>query len=61
MSAKEIVLETVRKMSDKASMEQILEELQILAAIREGENAADAGNVISHEEAKMRVRAQGAL
>ena len=37
MSAKKMELETVRKMSDKLSMEQIVEELAILAAIRRGE------------------------
>jgi predicted transcriptional regulator len=56
MSAKELVLKTVRKMSDELSMEEILEELSILAAIREGENAADAGKVISHEEMKKRAK-----
>ena len=56
MSAKEIVLETVKKMSDKMSMAEILEEIAILAAIREGENAADAGKLISHEEMKKRAK-----
>jgi predicted transcriptional regulator len=56
MSAKELVMKTVRKMSDKMSMEEILEELAILAAIQRGEEAADAGKVISHEEMKKRVK-----
>lgn len=56
MSAKELVLKAVRKMSDEASMEQILEELAILAAIRQGEEAADAGKVVSHEEIKARAK-----
>src|SRR5438876_436822 len=50
MSAKELVMKTVRKMSDEMSMEKILEELAILAAIQRGEEAADAGKVISHDE-----------
>ena len=41
-------------MSDKMSIEEILEELAILAAIQRGEEAADAGKVISHEEMKKR-------
>jgi predicted transcriptional regulator len=57
MSAKELVLETVRKMPDKLSMEEILEELAILSAICQGEEAADEGKVISHEEMKKRVKA----
>jgi predicted transcriptional regulator len=56
MSAKELVLKTVRKMSDELSMEEILEELAILAAIRHGEEAADAGKVVSHEEIKARAK-----
>ncbi len=56
MSAKELVVKTVRKMSDELSMEEILEELSILAAIREGEDAADARKVISHEEMKKRAK-----
>ncbi len=55
MSAKDLVLKTVRKMSDKMTIEEILEELAILAAIRQGEEAADEGKVISHEEMKKRV------
>jgi predicted transcriptional regulator len=56
MSAKQLVLETVRTMSDQMSMEQILEELAILAAIRRGEEAADEGKVVSHEEMKKRAK-----
>ncbi|MBI3823378.1 MAG: hypothetical protein HY289_11970 [Planctomycetes bacterium] len=56
MSAKEIVLQTVRKMSDKVSMDQIVEKLAILAAIRRGEEAADKGKVISHDEMKKRAK-----
>ena len=57
MSPKEIVLETVRKMTDKSTIEEILEKIQVLAAIHEGELAADAGKVISHEEMKSRAKA----
>jgi predicted transcriptional regulator len=52
MSAKELVLETVRNMPDKLSMEEILEELAILSTIRQREAAADKGKVIPHEEMK---------
>lgn len=57
MSAKELV----RKRSDKLSREEILEELAILAAIRQGEEAADAGQVISHEEMKKRAKSWNLL
>lgn len=56
MSAKELILKTVRKMSDKLTIEEILEELAILAALRRGEEAADEGRVISHKEMKKRVK-----
>lgn len=56
MSAKELILKTVRKMSDKMTIEEILEELAILAAIRQGEEAADEGKVISHQEMKSRAK-----
>lgn len=56
MSAKELVMKTVRKMSDDMSLEEILEELALLAAIQRGEEAADQGKVISHEEMKKRAK-----
>jgi predicted transcriptional regulator len=55
MSAKELVLERVRELPDNLTLEEILEELAILAGIRQGEQAADEGRVISHEEMKRRV------
>ncbi len=56
MSAKELVLETVQKMSDRATLDQIVERIAILAAIRHGEEAAEQGKVISHAELKKRVK-----
>ena len=55
MSNKELVLEAVRGMPDEATMDQISEEIAILAAIRRGEEAADAGDLIPHEEVKQRL------
>ena len=55
MSHKEMIIEAVRQMPDEASMEEIVEQLAIFAAIRRGEEAADAGDVISHEEVKKRL------
>ncbi len=56
MSAKELVLKTIRKMPAKATMDEIVEELAILAAIQRGEEAAEEGRVISHDEMKKRVK-----
>jgi predicted transcriptional regulator len=55
MSNKEAVIEVVRELPDEASFEEIIEQITILAAIRRGEEAADAGRVIPHEEVKKRM------
>jgi predicted transcriptional regulator len=54
MSNKEMVMDALRKMPEEVSMEQIIEELNILAAIRRGERAADEGRVVPHEHVKQR-------
>ena len=55
MSNKEAVIEAVRELPDQASFEEIMEGVALLAAIRRGEEAADAGQIIPHEERKQRV------
>jgi hypothetical protein len=58
MSDKEAVLEAVRGLPDAATINEIIEQIAILAAIRRGERAAAvAGQVISHEEMKQRAAA----
>lgn len=54
MSDKETVLDVVRKLPDDASLQSIAEEIELLAAIREGEEAADKGQVTPHDEVKQR-------
>jgi len=54
MSDKEVIIEAVRKLPETATIEDISEEVAILAAIRRGEEAANAGRVVSHEEVKKR-------
>ena len=56
MTNKELVIRKVRELPDNASLDDIAEEIAILAAIREGEKAADEGRVISHEEVKRQVK-----
>jgi predicted transcriptional regulator len=51
------VLDTLKKLPEESSIAQILEEIQILAAIQRGEQAADAGKVIPHEDVKQMVAA----
>ncbi|MEX2141025.1 MAG: hypothetical protein WD894_17300 [Pirellulales bacterium] len=55
MSNKELVLEAVRGMPDEATIDQISEEIAILAAIRRGQEAVRAGDVVTHEEVKQRL------
>ncbi len=57
MSDKETVIEAVRKLPETATMDDISEEVAILAAIRRGEKAADAGQVVPHDEVKRRLAA----
>jgi predicted transcriptional regulator len=52
MSDKELVIDRIRHLPETASVSQIVEELQILAAIQEGEKAADEGRTKTHEEVK---------
>lgn len=55
MSIKEAVLEAVRQLPDDAGFEEVLERIETLAAIRRGEEDADAGRVIPHDEVKSRI------
>ncbi len=55
MNDKEVVIETIRWMPEIATLEQISEEIAILAAIRKGEEAADAGRVTPHEEVRRKI------
>jgi predicted transcriptional regulator len=54
MSNKEIVIEAVRKLPEDLSLEEIAEEVAVVAAIRKGEEDSDAGRTISHDEVKRR-------
>lgn len=51
MTDKQLVMETLGGLPESATWEQIQEEFRVLAAIKEGERAADAGELVPHEEA----------
>jgi predicted transcriptional regulator len=55
MSDKEIVIGAVRQLPEYVSIEQIFDEIAMLAAIHKGERDAAAGRVVSHEEVKKRL------
>lgn len=53
--AKERVLDAVRGLPDDATVEDAMERLYFLAKVEEGLRQAEAGKVVSHEEAKRRI------
>ena len=48
MKDKQVAIQTISKLPEDASMEEIAEELQIMAAIRKGKADVKAGRVKSH-------------
>jgi predicted transcriptional regulator len=56
MTNKELVIRKVRELPDSASLDEIVDEIAILAAIQEGEKAVAEGRVVSHEEVKRQVK-----
>ncbi len=52
LSEKHIALEALRRMPESVTLQEISEEIAILAAIRRGQEDADAGRVLTHEEVK---------
>jgi predicted transcriptional regulator len=54
MSDKQLILDAVQRMSESATLDEISGTIAILTAIRRGEAAADAGQVIAHDEVKRR-------
>jgi len=54
MSDKQAILEVVQKLPDDVSFEDVREEIEILAALRQARHASAEGRVYSLEEAKQR-------
>lgn len=52
---KERVLAAVRDLPEDTTVEEAMERLYFLAKIEEGLRQADAGQTVSHEEAKQRI------
>ena len=55
MTDKEAVLDALSRLPENASLEEITEELQIMAAVRRGREAIAAGRTKSQEEVKQLV------
>ena len=54
-NVKERVIEAVRELPDDATVEDVMERLYVLAKIQKGLEQAEAGQTVSHEEAKRRI------
>ena len=50
MTDKSVALETIANLPENSSMEEIAEELQVMAAIRKGKEDVKAGRTKSHAE-----------
>ena len=57
MSQKELVIEAIQELPDDASMEQITDRVDFIAAIQKGIDDIDRGNVIPHKEVKKQLAA----
>ena len=52
MSDKEIVLDAIKHLPEKATMAEIRTRIEFLAALKEAEDSLDRGEGIPHEEVK---------
>jgi predicted transcriptional regulator len=52
MTNKELVIRAMEDLPDEATFEDILERIETLAAIREGQADIDAGRFVTNEEMK---------
>jgi predicted transcriptional regulator len=53
--ARDRAMEAIRQMPEDATVEDVMERLYFLAKVEEGTRQADAGQTVSHEEAKRRI------
>lgn len=54
VSTKELLIEFTRNLPEKVTLDEAIEELQILAAIERGQQAAEEGRVITQAEVRQR-------
>ncbi len=53
---KEKIIDSLRDLPEKSSIEEAMERLYLLAKIEKGISQADKGQCISHEEAKQKMK-----
>ena len=58
MSQKELVIEAIQELPDDASMDQIADRVDFIAAIQKGISDIDRGDTIPHEEIKKQLAAR---
>jgi predicted transcriptional regulator len=56
MTTKEVILDRVRRLPEDVSFEDVITELESRRRIEEGLRQLEAGEVVSHDEVKRRVR-----
>ncbi len=52
---KELVIDAIRDLPEDATVEDAMERLYFLAKVEEGLRQAEAGQTVSHEEAKQQI------
>jgi len=57
MSQKELVLDAIQELPDDASIDQISDRVEFLAAIQKGIDDIDCGDTVPHEEIKKQLAA----
>ena len=57
MTQKELVLEAINELPDEASLDDIAERVEFLAAVQKGLDQLDRGEGIPHEEVKRQLAA----
>lgn len=57
MSSKEIAIELIRKLPDEASLQDIAQEIEFVAGIREASAQLDRGEFLTADELKKRIPA----
>jgi predicted transcriptional regulator len=57
MSQKELVLDAIQELPDDASIDQIADRVEFLAAIQKGIDDIDRGDTVPHEEIKKQLAA----
>jgi hypothetical protein len=57
MTQKELVLDAINELPDEASLDEIAERIEFLAAVQKGIDQLDHGESIPHEEVKRQLAA----